>query len=88
MIKWYWIFISLSVGFSAGFCLTFFNIRRLLLTAIRKPGGSLRPPGNINKDTIKKVIEKVVKATIKDQDFKKTTNKIIEEMNNLPEYKP
>lgn len=88
MIKWYWIFVSLSVGVITGFSLTFFNIRRLLLAAIAKPGGSLRPPGNINKDTIKEIIEKVVKATIKDQDFKKTTDKIIEEMNNLKEYKP
>ena len=88
MIKWYWIFISLSVGFSVGFCLTFFNIRRLLLTAIRRPGGSLRPPGNINKDAIKGVIEKILEATLKSRDLEKATDEIIKEMNNLPEYKP
>ena len=87
MIKWYWIFISLSVGFSLGFGLTFFNIRRLLLLAVKKPGGSLRPPGE-NKAVIptKEVIEKIVKATIKSRDLGKITEEIIEELNNLPEY--
>ena len=55
MIKWYWIFISLSVGFSLGFGLTFFNIRRLLLLAVKKPGGSLRPPGEIKKEVLEEL---------------------------------
>ncbi|KKK86399.1 hypothetical protein LCGC14_2763660, partial [marine sediment metagenome] len=59
MIKWYWIFVSLSVGISIGFGLTFFNLRHLLLLAVKKPGGLLRPPGE-NKTVIptKEVIEK------------------------------
>ena len=89
MIKWYWIFVSLSVGISIGFGLTFFNLRHLLLLAVKKPGGLLRPPGE-NKTVIptKEVIKKIVETTIKSRDLKKTTDEIIEELNNLPEYRP
>ena len=89
MIKWYWIFVSLSVGISIGFGLTFFNLRHLLLLAVKKPGGSLRPPGE-NKAVIptKEVIKKIVETTIKSRDLKKTTDEIIEELNNLQEYRP
>ena len=89
MIKWYWIFVSLSAGLTIGFGLTFFNLRHLLLLAVKKPGGLLRPPGE-NKAVIptKEVIKKIVETTIKSRDLKKTTEEIIEEMNNLPEYRP
>ena len=55
MIKWYWIFVSLSVGISIGFGLTFFNLRRLLLLAVKKPGGSLRPPGKIKEEVLEEL---------------------------------
>ena len=89
MIKWYWIFVSLSAGLTIGFGLTFFNLRRLLLLAVKKPGGLLRPPGE-NKAVLptKEVIKKIVETTIKSRDLKKTTEEIIEELNNLPEYRP
>ena len=89
MIKWYWIFVSLSAGLTIGFGLTFFNLRHLLLLAVKKPGGLLRPPGE-NKAVVptKEVIEKIVKTTIKSRDLGKITEEIIEELNNLPEYRP
>ena len=55
MIKWYWIIISLSVGISIGFGLTFFNLRHLLLLAVKKPGGSLRPPGEIKEEILEEL---------------------------------
>ena len=89
MIKWYWILISLSVGISIGFGLNFVSLRHLLLLAVKEPGGSLRPPGE-NKAVLptKEVIKKIVETTIKSRDLKKTTDEIIEELNNLLEYKP
>ncbi len=80
---------SLSVGVITGFSLTFFNIRGLLLAVIAKPGGLLRPPGE-NKAVIppKELIKKIVESTIKSRDLEKTTDEIIEELNNLPEYNP
>lgn len=89
MIKWYWIFVSLSVGATLGFSLTFFYFRRLLLAALTKPGGSLRPPGkNKYVPPTQEVIERIVKTAIEGDDLNKTSAEIIEEMNNLPEYKP
>ena len=55
MIKWYWIFVSLSIGATLGFSLTFFYLRRLLLAALKKPGGSLRPPGEIKNEVLKEL---------------------------------
>ena len=55
MIKWYWIFVSLSIGTTIGFSLTFFYLRRLFLAAITKPGGSLRPPGVIKQEVIEEL---------------------------------
>ena len=55
MIKWYWIFVSLSAGLTIGFGLTFFNLRHLLLLAVKKPGGSLRPPGEIKEEILEEL---------------------------------
>ncbi len=70
MIKWYWIFISLLAGLSSGFGLSFFSIRRLLLSVI-KSGGSPRPPDEIKQEILdelekdnarKELIEKIKAA--------------------------
>jgi len=88
LIKWYWIFVSLSVGISIGFGITFFNLRHLLLLAVKKPGGSLRPLGEIKKIIPLETIKEIVEQAIEIHELGKTTDEIIEEMNNLPRYKP